>query len=81
MNNAEGEKKQLGLPAWAVMLDVVGTVLLAAGLYGSFAQSELPFAETIDLRANATALIVIGVFLMLPLLVVIVRHVASQAQR
>ncbi len=81
MSNAESEKTQAGLPAWAVILDVIGTVLLAAGLYGLFAQSEAPFAETVDLRANATALIVIGVFLMLPLLVAVVRRVASQAQR
>lgn len=81
MSDAEGEQGLATLPAWAVILDVVGTVLLGAGLYGLFTEGEAPFAETVDLRANATALIVIGVFLMIPLLVAVVRRVASQAQR
>ena len=55
------------LPVWALILDLVGTLLVALGLYGMFAEGDLPFADVVDLRGIAVALIVIGVLLMLPL--------------
>ena len=60
------------IPVWTLILDVLGTLALAAGLYGQFASGELLFADFVDLRANAVALIVVGVLLIVPAMVAMV---------
>lgn len=65
------------LPVWAVLLDVVGTLLLAAGLFGRFAGADLLASLPVDLRSISIALIVVGALLMLPLIIVILQRVIS----
>ena len=71
------EKTQIKLPIWAILLDVFGTLLLAAGLFGLFGGDELLSALPFDLREISIALIVVGALLMLPLIIVIVQRAVS----
>lgn len=72
MSNEDISGKRPRIPVWALILDVFGTVVLAAGLYGQFASGELLFADVVDLRANAVALIVAGVILIVPAMIALV---------
>ena len=60
-------------PVWALVLDVLGTLLLAAGIY-SVVTGELPFAEGLEPGYIGVALIIVGALLMMPLLVVLVQR-------
>jgi hypothetical protein len=72
-------KQKRGLPVWAVILDVLGTLLLAAGIYG-IVSGELPFAEGLDPVWIGIALILVGALLMMPLVVVLVQRAAVARQ-
>lgn len=63
---SDGNRK-IDLPAWAIVLDVFGTLLLAVGIYALVGGDELLFADFLDIRPLAIPLIVAGVLLMLPL--------------
>jgi hydrogenase-4 membrane subunit HyfE len=65
-----------GLPVWALILDVLGTLLIAAGIYG-IVSGELPFAEGLEAGWIAVALILAGAVLMMPLVVVLVQRAAA----
>ena len=64
------------IPLWALALDVVGTLFVAAGLYGLFAGDTLP-AYRDTLESLAVPLIVLGVLLMAPLVITAIRQVKS----
>jgi hypothetical protein len=64
-------------PAWVLILDVVGTLLLALGLYGLFGGDELLFSEAVDLKALAIPLTILGVLLMAPLMFTTISQVRS----
>lgn len=68
------EKNGLPWPIWAVMLDAAGTLLLAAGLYGTFGGDDLAFSEVIDLRAIGIPLIIFGVLLIAPFVAYTISH-------
>ncbi len=73
----ESSRKR-GFPVWALILDVLGTLLLAIGIY-SIVTGGLPFAGNLELGYVGVALIIVGALLMLPFIVVIVqRSVARQ---
>ena len=57
-------------PVWALLLDIVGTLLLAIGIYG-VVSAQLA-------RSLAVALIIIGVFMMMPLVIVLVQRLSSR---
>ncbi len=61
----------LKFPPWLLILDVIGTLIFALGLFGHFGGDNLftPFA---------IPLIIIGALLMLPLLVFLVTRVTSR---
>ncbi len=65
---------KLRLPVWAIMLDVAGTLLVAAGLFGLFAGESVPAVEALNLEAFAIPLIILGVLLMVPLIVFLVKR-------
>ena len=71
------EKSPQKMPLWALILDGVGTLVLAAGLVGLFAGapflSKLPF----DLDEVAIVLIILGVLLMVPLIVVLIQRAVA----
>lgn len=70
----EGDRK-FDLPAWAIVLDVIGTLLLAAGIYALVGGDDLLFSDFLDIRPFAIPLIVAGVLLMLPLVGVLMGQV------
>ncbi|MEM8817377.1 MAG: hypothetical protein AAGE85_16250 [Pseudomonadota bacterium] len=61
------------LPTALIVLDMLGMLLLGAGLYGLFGSNT-----TIDLETHAELLIVAGAVLMCPLLVYAVKRAASK---
>jgi len=65
---------RLPWPIWAVILDAVGTLLLAAGLYGTFGGDDLAFSELVDLRAVGIPLIIFGVLLIAPFVGFTISH-------
>ena len=65
------------LPAWAILLDVIGTLLIAAGIFGLAAAEETLSGLPVNLAETAVALIVLGALLMLPLVLVVVQRVRS----
>ncbi len=68
------ENNRLPWPIWAVMLDAVGTLLLAAGLYGTFGGDDLALSEVIDLHAIGIPLIIVGILLIGPFLAYTISH-------
>lgn len=58
------EQRKLPWPPWALALDIVGTLFLAAGLFGHFMADDLPGAK--NLEAFAIPLIILGTLLMIP---------------
>jgi len=65
------------LPMWALMLDIVGTLFLAAGLFLEFGGTDMLASAPDSLRAMAIVLIVLGIFLMVPLVVVLVKRATA----
>ena len=69
------EPRKLIWPVWVLILDFVGMLLVAVGIYALVAGDPLPFADTIDLRALAIPLIIIGVLLFAPLILMTIAHI------
>lgn len=64
-------------PVWPIMLDVIGTLLLAIGIFGQFGGEELPFLEFMPIKEYAIMLILLGVLLMMPLVIVLIKRAVS----
>lgn len=62
-----------GLPIWAIILDVFGTVLVGAGIYVLVSGAKFMGMQPADLKGPAIAMITVGGMLMVPLLVAIVK--------
>ena len=71
------DKPSFSLPMWALILDVIGTLLLAAGLVGMFMDPQFPSSLPVDLGEMAIVLIILGVLLMVPLIVVVIQRAVS----
>ena len=69
------EQKKLPWPAWVLILDLVGTLLVGVGIYALVAGDPLPFADTIDLRSLAIPIIIFGALLFAPLILMTVAHI------
>ena len=69
------EPKKLIWPVWVLVLDFVGMFLVAVGIYALVATGPLPFADTIDLRALAIPLIIIGALMFAPLILMTLAHI------
>lgn len=65
------------LPPVLLALDILGTGLMGLGLFGLFASDPVVVAGFIDLGALAVPLIIIGGFLMAPLMVYLVKQATS----
>ena len=63
------------LPPVLLALDVLGTLLLGLGIYGKVAAD--PVLGFVDLGTLAVPLIILGAFLMAPLLLHVVRAATS----
>ena len=71
------EQQTASIPLWALLLDVIGTLILAAGLVGMFV--DAPFLTSLPFNLNnmAVVLIILGVLLMVPLIVVLVQRAVA----
>jgi hypothetical protein len=58
---------KLRWPAWVLILDIIGTLLVGLGIYSQVANGPLPFAEFLDLRALAVPIIILGALMVTPL--------------
>ena len=65
------------MPLWALILDGVGTLLLAAGLVGLFGGEPFLSSLPVDLGKMAVVLIILGVLLMVPLIVVLIQRAVA----
>ncbi len=66
------------LPPALLAIDIIGTLLLAAGIFGLVADDAS--IGGVDLEGLALPLLIVGVFLMAPLVLHIVRHALSGPQ-
>ncbi len=69
------EPKKLIWPVWVLILDFVGMLLVALGIYALVAGDPLPFADTIDLRSLAIPMIILGAMLFAPLILMTLAHI------
>ncbi len=60
-------------PLWVILLDVVGTLFVAGGIYGLVADADSMFGGALDLQLLAVPLIVLGALLMAPLVIFAVK--------
>lgn len=71
------QKRKFHLPAWAVILDVFGTLFLALGIIAQVGGDALLLPGFPDIRPYAIVLIFAGVLLMLPLVMIIIGQARS----
>ena len=69
--------RRIRFPAWALILDLFGTLLLAVGIYAQVAGDDLVFPEFLRIQEFSILLILLGVLLMLPLVVILIRQAVS----
>ena len=63
-----------GLPKWAIVLDVFGTLLIGIGIFCLVSAGDILGIPSIELRGPAIGMIVTGVMLMGPLVVAAVKR-------
>ena len=71
------DKRRIRFPAWAIILDLFGTLLLAVGIYAQIAGDDSVFPEFLRIHDFSILLILLGVLLMLPLVVIFIRQAVS----
>ena len=63
---------------WAIVLDLLGILLAAGGIYYLVSSGDMMGMPAADVRGPAIAMIVIGVMLMVPLVVSAVRRATER---
>jgi len=71
---------KLRWPAWVLVLDIIGTLLVGLGIYAQVAGGPLPFAEVLDLRALAVPIILLGALMVAPLVLMTISQLRSTAK-
>jgi hypothetical protein len=71
------DKQKTGLPLWAILLDVLGTLVLVLGIYAQIAGDDFLAPASIDSNALSIVLIIAGVLLMLPLVIAVIKRAAA----
>ena len=79
MVDHQPETDPMRLPPALLAIDIFGTLLLAAGIYGMVAEEAKVGA--VDLSELALPLVIVGAFLMAPLIIYVIRHVLSAPER
>ncbi len=75
------DSRTIRLPAWMIILDLFGTLFLALGIYAQFGGEELLFSDFLDIRPFAIILILIGLLLMMPLVLNLIKRSISPNHR
>lgn len=68
------------LPVWTIILDVFGTLLVGGGIFFLVTEGEVLGMPAAELQGAAIGMIVVGVMLMVPLIVTVVRKAAGQSR-
>ena len=68
------------IPVVLLLTETLGTLCLAAGLWGHFAGDGAVVAGFIDLGALSLPLVIVGALLMAPLLIFLIKHVAGRSR-
>jgi len=68
---------KLRWPAWVLVLDVIGTLLVGLGIYSQVTSGPLPFAGFLDLRALAVPIILLGALMVAPLVFMTISQLRS----
>jgi hypothetical protein len=71
------ESGKSSLPVWAIILDLIGTLVLVAGILAQFGGAGALLPDTPETRALGFVLILAGVLLMAPLVVILIRRAIS----
>jgi hypothetical protein len=71
-------RKPLPWPLWTVALDGLGMLLLAFGLFGLLGEARFGGLTADDIKAVSIGAIVVGILLMLPFLVAVIRSVIQR---
>jgi hypothetical protein len=74
-------RRPLPWPPWVLALDVFGTLLVAAGLFGVFGGIEPEGLDGSDVKALSITLIVVGALLTLPFVVAIIRGTGQRQHK
>jgi uncharacterized Tic20 family protein len=72
------DKAVLKWPLWVLILDLVGTTLVALGIYAQVVSGPLILSDVIDLRAIAVPMIIIGALLVAPLVFMTVAQLRAK---
>ena len=72
------DKAVLKWPLWVLILDLVGTALVALGIYAQVVSGPLILSDVIDLRAIAVPMIIIGALLVAPLVFMTVAQLRAK---
>jgi uncharacterized Tic20 family protein len=72
------DKPALKWPLWVLILDLVGTALVALGIYAQVVSGPLILSDVIDLRAIAVPMIIIGALLVAPLVFMTVAQLRAK---
>jgi hypothetical protein len=62
------------IPPRLIVLDLLGTLVIAAGLYELFSEDSRMFPEVLQFPGYAVVLVVIGMAIMLPAVSGMLRH-------
>ena len=76
-NPAMSRKQHQQFPAWAIILDVIGTVVVAVGVYAQFTGEIIRTPDPADAHAVSIGLIAAGVLMMAPLVVTVLKNSIS----
>ena len=68
------------IPGLILVGEFLGTLCLAAGIWGHFAGDGAVVAGLVDLAQLSLPLIVLGVLLMAPFLIFVVRHITGRSR-
>ena len=71
-------KPVLKWPLWVLILDLVGTILVALGIYAQVVSGPLILSDVVDLRALAVPMIIMGALLVAPLVFMTVAQLRSK---
>ena len=67
-------QRKLRIPPRYIFLDALGSIMVGLGVFGLIMTEEPPELAFLHLKRDAWELIMVGVFLMLPMVVYIIRN-------
>jgi len=75
------QQTKVPFPVHVLVMDAVGTVMFALGIYGLLIGAELPGLEFLELAEGAWNYIITGILLWIPMGVHVLKLVRERAER